>query len=83
MKEEKSFVAAVKQATYHLISFGEPENSLRAISIIVIAIAAVDRLPTAYHGTAPADSNHCDRIPASVPQPSHCKALVAGRLYAF
>jgi hypothetical protein len=53
-----------------------------AISIIAIAIAAVDRLPTAYHGTAPADS-YC-RLDTSllVPQPAS-KAVSSWGFYAF
>jgi hypothetical protein len=45
-----------EQAT-HFTTSAEPRELTMAISIIIaIAIAAVDRLPTAYHGTAPADS---------------------------
>jgi hypothetical protein len=52
-----------------------------AISIIIaIAIAAVDRLPTAYHGTAPADS-YCrldtSLLLESTSQPASQAVLVA------
>jgi hypothetical protein len=51
-----------------------------AISIIIaIAIAAVDRLPTAYHGTAPADSYRLDTslLVRSTSQPASQAVLVA------